>query len=123
MHEPGPLDGEAGAVGRLGPMPYSWGLKAGGPGPYDQIFWELNGPTPYAADVESSGRGAGGAGFSAFIVGTELECLPPLAAAGQLCCRCVEGHGEEGIHQAANHLWAAGLVAHNLRNPLNIQAS
>lgn len=37
----------------------------------------------------------------------------------QLCCRCVEGHGEEGIYQAANNHWATGLVAHNVRNLLN----
>lgn len=37
----------------------------------------------------------------------------------QLCCRCVEGHGEEGICQAANNHWATGLVAHNVRNLLN----
>lgn len=121
MHEPGPLDGEAGVVGRPGLMPYSWGPKGGRrPGPYDQIFWELSGPTPYAAGVGPSVCvWCGRADFSTFSVGTKSECLPPLAAAGQLCCRCVEGHGEEGIYQAANNHWTAGLVAHNVRNLLN----
>lgn len=117
MHEPGPLDGEAGVVGRPGLMPYSWGPKGDRrPGPYDQI-WELSGPTPYAAGV----------GASVCVCGVEGLTSPPsvwgqsqsACHLWQLCCRCVEGHGEEGIYQAANNHWATGLVAHNVRNLLN----
>lgn len=118
MHEPGPLDGEAGVVGRPGLMPYSWGPKGDRrPGPYDQIFWELSGPTPYAA----------GMGPSVCVCGVGGLTSPPsvwgqsqsACHLWQLCCRCVEGHGEEGIYQAANNHWATGLVAHNVRNLLN----
>lgn len=89
MHEPCPLDGEAGVVGWPGLL-YSWGLKGSSrawTSRSEDAPGTLVDPMPYATGVESSERE--GADFSAFSIGTRSECLsPPLAAAGHVLEMC-----------------------------------
>lgn len=93
MHEPCPLDGEAGVVGWPGLL-YSWGRKGGSrawTSRSDNAPGTLVDPMPYAAGVESSGRE--GADFSAYSIGTRLECLSPPLACVVNVLKVKEGRG------------------------------